>query len=232
MVKAMYDGTQSAVVDSTGQLDWFDVKSGVKQGCNMSGFLVLLAVDCVMRRTVAGNNNGITWKLWSKMDDLEFADDIALIYSTRGQLQQKGKRLNLESKGTGLKVNKEKTNMIRMNAAISENIQVDGRDLEDVESFVYLDERVCTSGGADKDIRARLGKAREAYNKLGKIWKNNQFSRMTKIRIFKSNVISVLLYRCETWRMTQAYEKELDTFLHRSLRQMLQVKFDFRLILI
>ena len=38
-VKAIYDGNRCAVVDSTGHTDWFDVKSGVKQGCNMSGFV-------------------------------------------------------------------------------------------------------------------------------------------------------------------------------------------------
>ena len=36
---AMYDGSQCDVVDGTGQTDWFDVKFGVKQRCNMSGFL-------------------------------------------------------------------------------------------------------------------------------------------------------------------------------------------------
>ena len=49
---------------------------------------------------------------------------------------------------------------------LPKNIQVDGRDLEDVESSVYLGANVCTSGGAEEDNRARLGKARAAYDKL------------------------------------------------------------------
>ena len=53
IVSTMYDGSQCAVVCDTGQTDWFDVKSGVKQGCNMSGFLFLLVIDWIMRRTVA-----------------------------------------------------------------------------------------------------------------------------------------------------------------------------------
>ena len=56
MVKAMYDGSQCVVVEGTGQTDWFDVKSGVKQGCNMSGFLFLPVIDWIMRRTVSGAN--------------------------------------------------------------------------------------------------------------------------------------------------------------------------------
>ena len=110
------------------QLDWFDVKSGVKQGCNMSGFLFLLVVDWVIKRKVAGNNTGIRWKLWSNLDDLDFADNIALISSTREQLQQKVTRLNLESKRTGLMINKEKTKVIKMNAATND-------DNDDCSSF-------------------------------------------------------------------------------------------------
>ena len=38
IVNAMYDGSQCAVVEGTDQTDWFDVKSGVKRGCNILGF--------------------------------------------------------------------------------------------------------------------------------------------------------------------------------------------------
>ena len=92
MVNVMYDDSQCAVVDGTGQTDWFDVKSSVKQGCNMSGFLFLLVIDWIMRRTVTGASTGIRWKLWSKLDDLDFADDIALTCSAKCQIQKKEKK--------------------------------------------------------------------------------------------------------------------------------------------
>ena len=59
---------------------------------------------------------------------------------------------------------------------------------------MYLGAYISKSGGTEEDIKARLGKARAAYSKLDKIWKNSQFAYKTKIKIFKSNVISVLLY--------------------------------------
>lgn len=83
MVKAIYDGNQCAVVDGAGQTGWFDVKSGVKQGCNMSGFLFSLVIDWIMRKKLEGHNTGIRWNLWSTLNDLDFADDIALISSTK-----------------------------------------------------------------------------------------------------------------------------------------------------
>ena len=194
----------------------------------MSGFLFLLVIDWIMRRTVTGANTGIRWKLWSKLHDLDFADDIALTSSTKCQIQQKVTNLSIKSKTAGLKINSEKTKLLRLNANSKENVQIDEHDIEDVESFVYLGAHISKSGGTVEDIKARLGKARAAYNKLDKIWKNSQFTYKTKVKIFKSNVISVLLYGCECWRMTEADEKKLDALLHRSLRRMFQIYWPMR----
>ena len=43
------------------------------------------------------------------------------------------------------------------------------------------------------------------------------------MRIFKSNIIAILLYRGETWRMTKAHDERLDTFLHTCLKRILKV---------
>ena len=163
MVKAMYAGNQCAVVDSSGQTDWFTVASGVKQGCNMSGFLFLLVIDWIMRATVEGSNTAIRWKMCSKLDDLDVADDIALISSTREQIQQKVRSLSTNSKGIELKINAEKTKLLRLNTSNTEKVQVDGQDIEEVESFVYLGANLSNEGGTEGDIKAILGKARVAY---------------------------------------------------------------------
>ena len=42
------------------------------------------------------------------------------------------------AKGTGLKINISKTKVMRFNAASEEKIIVNGEELEDAESFVYL----------------------------------------------------------------------------------------------
>ena len=51
----------------------------------------------------------------------------------------------------------------------------------------------------------------------------------TKIEIFNSNVHSVLLYGCETRRMTKANEKKLDVFLHESLCRTLNIYWPMRI---
>ena len=50
---------------------------------------------------------------------------------------------------------------------------------------------------------ARLGKARCALAKLQNIWKSNQYTTKTKIRLYNSNVKSILLYGSECWRVVK-----------------------------
>ena len=42
-------------------------------------------------------------------------------------------------------------------------------------------------------IKNQLGKARAVYNKHRNIWKSSQVKLNTKLKIFKSNAIAVLL---------------------------------------
>ena len=46
IVNAVYEQSTCALVDGSGSYDWFDVKTGVKQGCCKSGFLFLVVIEC------------------------------------------------------------------------------------------------------------------------------------------------------------------------------------------
>jgi len=53
-------------------------------------------------------------------------------------------------------------------------------------------------GGADKDIRSHINKARHAFNTLRLIWNSIALSKKTKVCIFAINVKAVLFYGSET----------------------------------
>ena len=99
MIKAMYRNSKCAVIDGIETLQWFDVKSGVKQECVMSGLLFLIVVDWIMTKTVENDNNGIRWNFTTVLEDIDFADDLALLPSTKTHIQKKVDRLNKHSKG-------------------------------------------------------------------------------------------------------------------------------------
>jgi hypothetical protein len=52
---------------------------------------------------------------------------------------------------------------------------------------------------------------------LKNVWASIQISMKTKLRIFNSNVKSVLLYRCETWRTTKTMLLKIQTFSNTCL---------------
>ena len=91
---------------------------------------------------------------------------------------------------------------------------VNGTDVEDKDSFVYLKAIVNNSGGPEQDIQSRLGKVRSVFffHRLSKVLRTGELLRGTKMMIFKSNIIAAPLYGCETWRMTTADEKSLTPF--------------------
>ena len=94
---------------------------------------------------------------------------LALISSTFGQIQRKIDCLNRSEKGTGLKISTKKTKVMRINVNNNNAVVIDGQEVEDVDSFDYLGARITKHGGAEDDIKNRLGKATGAFNKLAKI---------------------------------------------------------------
>ncbi|XP_056012624.1 uncharacterized protein LOC130052233 [Ostrea edulis] len=81
MVKLLYESFQCAVLEDGEESDWFWVTTGVKQGCTMSGFLFLLVADYIMKRTTEREPTGIGWIFTTKLEDLDFTDDLALLSS-------------------------------------------------------------------------------------------------------------------------------------------------------
>ena len=89
-------------------------------------------------------------------------------------------------------VNFEKTKVLRMNAKTTQPVQLYGKNLADVEECTYLGSIMSLDGTSDAEVRERLAKAKIAFRTLKKFGKNGNISQNTKLRIFKSNVLSIL----------------------------------------
>ena len=152
LVKMFYSNSKCSVVTEAGNGTWFEVKSGVKQGCVMSGFLFIL----VRRQTTSKQRTGIQWTLTEQLEDLDYADDIATTSSSWKHAQEKLTRLSENGERTGLIINKEKTKCIRINPNRADPVSLEGEEVEDVDTFKYLGAHVNKSGGADYDFRRRI----------------------------------------------------------------------------
>ena len=167
--KALYHQSSSCVTEGGRYSSWFEVKSGVRQGCVMSGFIFVLMMDWVMRHT-NNRKRGLRWKLTSVLEDLDYVDDVALISSSRfADLQEKTDRLVTTAGVVGLKINPRKTKTLRMNHRCTDCIRIEGEEVEDVE-LPSPDFR--TSGSqADSEDQAAHPEIKRAVRAI--VWSRN-----------------------------------------------------------
>jgi hypothetical protein len=69
--------------------------------------------------------------------------------------------------------------------------------LEEVEEFKYLGNVIKYDGSLEREITTGITCAGSAFNKLRNVWRNPAYSLQLKLRLFNSNVLSVLIYGCE-----------------------------------
>ncbi|CAH8505513.1 unnamed protein product [Schistosoma curassoni] len=209
-----YGGLHCKIVHGGQLTKSFEVKTDVRQGCLLSPFLFLLVIDWIMKTSTSEGKHGIQWTSRMQLDDLDFADDLALLSTTS---------VATASAAVGLNIHKGKSKILRYNTACTNLITIDGEDLEDVKTFTYLGSIIDEQGGSDADVKARNSKARAAYLQLKYIWNSKQLSTNTKVGIFNTNVKTVLLYGAETWRTTESIIQKIQVFINNCLRKILQI---------
>ncbi|VDP46754.1 unnamed protein product [Schistosoma margrebowiei] len=135
-----------------------------------------------MKTSTSEGKHEVQWTSRMQLDDLDFADDLALLSQTQQQIQEKRNSVAAASAAVGLNIHRGKSEILRYNTACTNPITIDGEALEDVKTFTYLGSIIDEHGGSDADVKARIGKARAAYLQLRNIWKSKQLSTNTKIR--------------------------------------------------
>ena len=160
-----------------------------------------------------------------RLEDLDFADDLALLSNRLQDMQDKVDALRKVSQRVGLRISKEKTKVLRTNNRQETPITIGGLSIEDVQEFTYLGRKISQTGGTEEDISARIKKARQTFAILRPVWKATAISACTKLCIFSSNVKSILMYGSETWRVTKSSSNKIQTFINKCLRQILNIKW-------
>ncbi len=100
IIKSTFQGMQCSVLHEGCPSEPFEVQTGVQQGCPLSPFLFLLCIDWTMNQTTNNSQTGIQWSLTEQLEDLDFADDIALLAHSHQQMQDKTNKLELTAAAT------------------------------------------------------------------------------------------------------------------------------------
>ena len=89
LIKMFYLKFECRAIVDNHQSESFTVESGMRQGYIISPILFLVAVDRVMRQTTADKPRSIPWTPFTYLEDLDFADDLAVLSTNTTHLQEK-----------------------------------------------------------------------------------------------------------------------------------------------
>ena len=94
----------------------------------------------------------------TKLTDLGFTDDLALLTNNGEQMQLMADSLKNLSRKFGLRISVDKTKMQKIgNLESNADIFLDGAPLEVVENVTYLGSIQLNVGDIEKEVRIRIG---------------------------------------------------------------------------
>ena len=223
-IRNIYDKSKCCVRTEDGLSDWFEVITGVRQGCLLSPILFGIAIDWILHRATL--DHGMNWVEDNLLSDLDFADDIAALSENTNELQSLISNVSNTANKIGLNISSIKIKKMLVGSHPDPvDIKLENDLIEVVEDFTYLGSSLNNQGDMEREISCRIGKATAAFSRLSKIWMSKKIPLSLKMKFYNSNVISTLLYASETWHMKLSQEKKIDSFDAKCLRKILRIKW-------
>ena len=228
LIRSLYNNANSIVRISNNTSQPFQQQRGVRQGCIISPLIFNLFLQHVINESTIKNiDDGIKVQ-GQTICYLAFADDIDIVSDNPTSCNRQASKLWETASEYGLKVSVTKTeNLVSTKSNnINHNIlNPHGDIIKKVNTFKYLGQTINSNGYLSTEIKKRCAIARSALNKLYTLWSCDKITIPSKIRIYKSLVLSTLLYGCETWPLTKKHKKILNGFEMKSYRKILCIKF-------
>ena len=226
-IQVLYTNSSSSVMVDGSISKPFCVSTGVLQGDILAPFLFIILVDYLLLRSSDGDYGVLRCPRKSRrysakvLNDLDFADDIALLKSSKSRAHSQLTRTASAAADLGIVISASKTEYIAINCCPQPPLEVYGSTINHVEDFKYLGAMMACSSG---DFKRRKGLALTAFWKLEHLWRCSTISIFTEIKLFNTTCVTVLLYGCELWVLSKAMESEINAFGTSCYRIMLNIK--------
>ena len=105
-------------------------------------------------------------------DDLDYADDCALLPSDRTLMTALLERFYEEASHLGLHVSWAKTKIKNVgHGGDCPALSVGANAVDSVNEFIYLGSKVATDGHGAPEVMRRIALAASAMNQLGRVWR-------------------------------------------------------------
>ena len=130
------------------------------------------------------------------------ADDTTLMAESKEELKSLLVKVKEESERVGLKLNIQKTKIMKSGPFTS--WQIDGETVQTVADFIFLGSKITADGDYSHEIKRCLLLGRKVMTNLDSIFKSRDITLPTEVHLVKAMVFPVVMYGCESWTIKKA----------------------------
>ena len=135
-------------------------------------------------------------------------------------------KMKEESEKVGLKLNIQKTKIMASSPITS--WQIDGKTVETVADFIFLDSKITGDDDCSHETKRRLLLGKKVMTNLDSILKSRDITLPTKVCLVKAMVFPVVIYGYESWTIKKAEHRRIDAFELWCWRRLLRVPWTAR----
>ena len=95
-----------------------------------------------------------------------------------------------------------------------------------VEELRYLGTTITNQNSNQEEIKSRLKSGNACYHSVQNLLSSSLLSKNIKVKKYKTIILPVVVYGCETWSLTLREERRLRLFKNRVLRGIFGPKRD------
>lgn len=211
VIKSMYSNCISKVRKGQVETDWFHIETGVRQGDVLSPLLFIVLMDKCIRDTHPQGNQEV----------FAYADDMAVIVDTIGELQDAANKWLFSTKRNGMKINtaRGKTEFMPVSRGGQDyDVYIGENKVNQAEFYKYLGVEIDRGNNQETEINARIGKYTGNFLMMYPLLKEKTVPRAVKVTIYNTILRPILLYGSECWAQTSKIRSKLQAAEMKVLR--------------
>jgi len=143
---------------------------------------------------------------------LFYADDFNILGGSVHTVKKNKETLLVGSKEIGLEGNADKTKYMVMSrdqkAERNRNIETEDSSSDRVEEFKYLETNLTNQNFIQEEIKSRLTSRNVCYHSVQNHLSSSLLSKNLKMKIYRTIILPLVLYGCETWSLVLREERE------------------------
>ena len=133
---------------------------------------------------------------------LAYADDVNILGGSIHTPKENAEALVAATREIRMEVSADKTKYMVMsrdqNAGQIHSVRIDNSTFERVEEFKYLRTTLTNQNSFVEEIKSRLRSGNACYHSLQNLLSSRLLSKNLKIKIYRTVILPVVLYGCET----------------------------------